>query len=45
LVDEELVKLLAHNLCCPISAWYELGIEPVFGGEPEEQETILRFPG
>src|SRR5262249_46493675 len=29
--NEALTKLLAHNLCCLISAWYELGIEPVFG--------------
>lgn len=25
---EVLAKVLAHNLCCVISAWYELGIEP-----------------
>jgi hypothetical protein len=41
-------EILCHNLCCLISAWYELGIEPVFGrvlpddGEPH---NILRFPG
>ncbi len=27
--NEALCKLLAHNLCCLISAWYELGIEPM----------------
>ena len=36
--NEVLCKILAHNLCCCISAWYELGIEPTFGandsGEP-----------
>ena len=26
--NETLCKILAHNLCCCISAWYELGIEP-----------------
>jgi transposase len=46
--NEALAKILCHNLCCLISAWYELGIEPVFGrvlpddGEPH---NILRFPG
>lgn len=28
LKNETLAKVLAHNLCCCISAWYELGIEP-----------------
>ncbi len=28
LKNETLAKILAHNLCCVISAWYELGIEP-----------------
>jgi transposase len=28
LKNETLAKVLAHNLCCVISAWYELGIEP-----------------
>lgn len=26
--NEALAKVVAHNLCCCISAWYELGIEP-----------------
>ena len=26
--NEVLAKIVAHNLCCIISAWYELGIEP-----------------
>jgi hypothetical protein len=26
--NEALAKVLAHNLCCVISAWYELKIEP-----------------
>jgi transposase len=28
--NEALCKLLAHNICCLISATYELGIEPTF---------------
>jgi transposase len=30
--NEALCKLLAHNICCLISAIYELGIEPQFNG-------------
>ena len=26
--NEALAKILCHNLCVLISAWYELGIEP-----------------
>jgi transposase len=29
--NEVLCKVLAHNICCLISAIYELGIEPTFG--------------
>jgi len=29
-VNEVLCKVLAHNLCVPVQAIYELGIEPVF---------------
>lgn len=46
--NEVLAKLLCHNLCCVISAWYELGIEPLFSDrKPTEEEPrqILRFPG
>ncbi len=28
MVNETLAKLLCHNICCLISAWYELGIAP-----------------
>src|SRR5262249_35562903 len=48
--NEVLAKLLAHNLCCLIAAWYELGIEPFFGervactNNPEPAH-LLRFPG
>jgi transposase len=30
MVNEVLAKIVCHNLCCVISAWYELGIEPGF---------------
>ena len=45
--NETLAKILAHNICCLISAWYELGIEPMFGSTPTTQEArhVLRFPG
>jgi hypothetical protein len=29
--NEALCKLLAHNICCLVSAIYELGIDPTFG--------------
>jgi hypothetical protein len=48
MVNETLAKLLCHDLCCLISAWYELGVEPVFGqARPDDGEPrhILRFPG
>jgi hypothetical protein len=25
MVNEALAKILAHNVCCCIAAWYELG--------------------
>jgi hypothetical protein len=28
--NEVLAKVVAHNLCCLIQAFYELGIDPVF---------------
>jgi transposase len=31
--NEVLAKVVAHNLCCLVSAIYELGIEPTFFGE------------
>jgi transposase len=45
--NEALAKILCHNLCCLISAWYELGIEPLFGqaGVGGEPRNVLRFPG
>ncbi len=44
--NEVLAKFVAHNLCCLISAWYELGIEPIFAG-PEgvaEVRNVLPMP-
>jgi transposase len=46
--NEALAKILCHNLCCLISAWYELGIEPLFGqvgAAGDEPRHVLRFPG
>jgi hypothetical protein len=40
--NEALCKILAHNLCCLISAWYELGIGPDFGtGETKMPRNVL----
>lgn len=47
MVNEALAKLLAHNLCCLISAWYELNIDPTFGERPAPDDApkdVLRFP-
>jgi len=35
MVNEVLCKVLCHNLCVLIAEWYELGIEPDFGGGAE----------
>jgi transposase len=45
--NEALAKILCHNLCCLVSAWYELGIEPTFGAATPDDapRQILRFPG
>jgi hypothetical protein len=42
--DEALCKFIAHNVCCRIASWYELGIEPVFAGEDDGPRDVLRFP-
>jgi transposase len=42
--NEVLAKVLCHNICCLISAIYELGIDPVFGCtkiEPVAQKAGL----
>jgi transposase len=47
--NEVLAKLVCHNVCCLVSAIYELGIDPdTFGlsGETDDgPREILRFPG
>jgi len=46
MVNEVLCKFLAHNLCCLVSAMYELGIDPALGdGQPASRSVILKFPG
>ena len=47
--NEVLAKIVAYNLTCLVSAWYELGIESIFGAalpQPQEDDApaILRFP-
>ena len=51
--NEVLAKVLCHNLCCLISAWYELGIEPddwmpkkvaAPASAAEGPRDVLRFP-
>ena len=49
--NEALAKILCHNVCCCISAWYELGIDPspwmpgAGAAKGEEPPAVLRFPG
>jgi len=38
--NEVLGKILCHNICCIISAIYELGISPVFWPEPNCPKTL-----
>ena len=52
--NEVLAKIACHNLCCCISAWYELGIDPgdwlpkgtleVTEPDSYEPRDVLRFP-
>lgn len=52
--NEVLAKIVCHNLCVNISAWYELGIDPgdwlpkgalqVAEQEDTEPRDVLRFP-
>jgi transposase len=39
MVNESLCKILCHNVCCLIQSAYELGIEPLFWGEGEQEEA------
>ena len=38
--NEVLCKILCHNICCLISAMYDLGIDPTFGS-PAQQDNVL----
>lgn len=48
--NEALAKILCHNICVTISAWYELGIEPahwmpkVKPLQEEGPQDVLQFP-
>jgi hypothetical protein len=37
--NEVLCKVLCHNICCLISAFYELGITPDFSTDSKEPEA------
>jgi hypothetical protein len=44
MMNEVLCKLLAHDVGYVIAAWYELGIEPVFGsGRDDSGRTAARL--
>jgi Transposase DDE domain/SWIM zinc finger len=45
--NEVLAKIVCHNVCCLISALYELGIAPTFDDctNKETPAHIIRFPG
>lgn len=47
--NEVLAKFVCHNLCCVVSAIYELGIDPTFAGlactPNDEVAHVIRFPG
>jgi transposase len=45
--NEVLCKFICQNVCCLISAMYELGITPPGwkGDEPEDSPALLQFPG
>jgi transposase len=42
--NEVLAKVLCHNLCCVISAWYELGIEPTQWAAPKPPMLAPKLP-
>lgn len=43
--NEVLCKIVCHNICCLISAWYELGIEPILGqGADGGDRDVLPMP-
>lgn len=44
--NEVLTKFLCQNICCLISAMYELGIVPPgWKAQPEVEPAVLKFPG
>jgi transposase len=38
--NEVLCKILCHNICCLISAMYELGIDPTFGSVAQRNASL-----
>lgn len=44
--NEVLAKLVAHNVCCVIASWYEMGVVPDFLNHPADSEPrhLLKFP-
>jgi hypothetical protein len=42
--NEVLCKIVCHNICCLISAWYELGIEPILGQAADEDRDVIPMP-
>jgi len=42
--NEVLCKILCHNICCLVSAIYELGIVPVFWPDQQEEEGPAILP-
>jgi transposase len=38
--NEVLAKIICHNICCLISAMYELGVDPIFWTEKPVDEKI-----
>jgi hypothetical protein len=43
-VNEALCKVLCHNVCCLISAAYELGIAATFWGQDEPESAEAGAP-
>lgn len=41
--NEVLCKVLCHNLCCLVSAMYELGIEPTFASEITDDAEVTLY--
>jgi transposase len=41
MTNEVLAKLVCHNVCCLIAAWYELGIDPAAWGPAPSPRPVL----